>query len=102
MVVILLLVSRVEALAGFNETLDGLYTGLTKAIQGSIKDNFGLVSRSATQLLGSMATAWVVIYGINCYIKGNSINRDFIAKMALFIILTALLSFNTFDKYVIT
>ena len=81
--------------------LGAVYENITRAVQGSIESIFTDVSKIALKFLSSFATLWLIIYTTRAIITGRSIISDVSIKMLLFIILSALMSFKVFDKYIL-
>ncbi len=81
--------------------LGAVYENITRAVQGSIESIFTDVSKIALKFLSSFATMWLIIYTTRAIITGRSIISDVSIKMLLFIILSALMSFKVFDKYIL-
>ena len=81
--------------------LGAVYENITRAVQGSIESILTDVSKIALKFLSSFATLWLIIYTTRAIITGRSIISDVSIKMLLFIILSALMSFKVFDKYIL-
>ncbi|MDR0484228.1 MAG: type IV secretion system protein [Alphaproteobacteria bacterium] len=87
---------------GLFDPLISIYNNLIDLTKNSIEKNMKKVIKSANILLSTMATLYIIFMGGRSLMTGSHFLSDFIQKMFLFLILSALLSFQWYDKYVLS
>lgn len=87
--------------SGFFDSLVNIYNQLIDVTKDTISQNMSKVVKVASKILMTMATFWIIITSIRNVVSGGQILTDFFNKMALMVILLALLQYKYYDHFVV-
>jgi hypothetical protein len=83
------------------DSLISIYNKLIDLTKKTIANNMRAVVKTSMALLTSMASLYIVVMGARSFITGSPFLTLFVEKMFLFIVLSALLQFDWYDKYIL-
>jgi hypothetical protein len=88
--------------AGMFDPLIQIYNKIIVLVKKAVESNMKKVVKSATQLLGTMAGAYIIVMGARSFLSGSQFLSSVMEKMFGFLCLLALLQFSWYDKYILS